>query len=143
MSEKKSNDEFSDKMNGIIESIEKDVKDHKELLEHINQNANKILDMLEIQDENILEIKEAQEHWRQIADNTRMIASAISNYGEQNLKLIDVAIGRKQVPTSVFILVVTFVGVITLGMLVFLTGVNLKVNDIEISKGSQYGIAED
>jgi hypothetical protein len=141
MSEKDKN--ISDEIDDIIKNIENDVKLHKNLLEDINNNANKILEMLEIQDENILEIKESQEHWRQIADNTKMIAHAISQYGEQNLKLIDVVVGKKQVPTSIFILVVTFLSVIGLALLVFFTGVKLKVNDIEISKGYEYGTTEN
>jgi hypothetical protein len=141
MSEK--NLDISDEIDDIIKNIENDVKVHKSVLADINKNANKILDMLEIQDENILEIKESQEHWHQIAENTRSIANAISQYGEQNLKLIDVIIGKKQVPVSVFILVVTILSTIALGLLVFFTGIKLKVNDIEISKGYKYGSTEN
>lgn len=136
MSEKDDTKSVSDEIDGVLKTIQEDVQKHKDLLVDINENANKILEMLEIQDENILEIKESQEHWRQIADNTKMIASAISTYGEQNLKLIDVVIGKKQVPTSIFMMVVGVVCVIGLSLMVFATGVNLKINDIEIKKGT-------
>lgn len=139
----KDSDEITDEIDLILQNIEKDIKTHKLLLKDINQNANKILDMLEIQDENISDIKEAQQHWKNIADNTRSIANSIDQYGEQNLKLIDVIVGKRQVPVSIFVLVISILSTIALGLLVFFTGITLKVNDIEISKGTHYVSTEN
>lgn len=135
MSSKKDNN-VPDEIQKIIESIENDVKNQRVILEGINDNANKIIDMLEIQDENILDIKESQEAWREIAENTHMIATAIATYGEQNMKLIDAVAGKKQVPISVFLLVISIIGVAALSMLVSITDIQLKIdhNKIEIQR---------
>jgi DNA repair exonuclease SbcCD ATPase subunit len=142
MSEKQ-NKNVSDEIDSVIKEIEKDVKIHKELLEEISANANRILEMLEVQDENIEEIKESQEHWRNIADNTKMIASAISTYADQNARLIDAVAGKQQVPVSVFMMVVGMVCVIGLSVLVIFGGIDLKVQDVEIRKGNTNAASEN
>jgi len=128
---------LSNDIKDLIEYIESDIQNHKVILDAVNKNAGSIMKILDSQDDVLMDIKYTQKH---ISDNTNDIAVALATYSEQNTKLVDAVAGKKQVPISVFLMVLLIVGIASLAMLVSISNVELIINPNQIEiKNSENG----
>lgn len=120
----------------ILRKVLQNLADNKEMLEHLNTRSERAEVLLDLHSRTLSEILENQKYWKDIASNTNRIASAIDTYGEQNMKLIDVVIGKKQVPLSVFLAVLVIIGISAMIQLSSILGIEVVVDPshIEIKK---------
>lgn len=120
----------------ILNQVLKNLEDNRKLLETLEGRSAIAQDLLEAHGTALEEIKEYESYWKEMAVNTGKIANSIDTYSEQNIKLIDVVAGKKQVPLSVFISVLVILGISMLTFIVSFTGIQVTIdpNHIEFKK---------
>jgi hypothetical protein len=99
----------------------------KFVIEHINQNQHLLKELTDTQ----------KEYMNSIVQHTETVAATLKEYNENNTKLVNVISGKKQVPLSVFLLVLSSIVITTLIMFAALTHYQIILDESSLSVTKQ------